>query len=69
MYDYKSWLTSKSVWTAIVGAGLQIAALLKVPLPDVDVDAASNHLVNIASGALFILAAIFRVTAKAKLTK
>lgn len=70
MYDYKHWLTSKGVWTAILGGLLQLLTILNVHwLDGLDVGIASDHLVNIASGALFILAAIFRATATTKLTK
>lgn len=71
MNDVKSWLTSKTIWATVLGTLVTVLHAVNVHvgfLDTLDTQAFAGHLADVASGVLFVFAAIFRTTATAKLT-
>lgn len=70
MNDVKSWLTSKTIWSSILGTVITVLHALNVHigfLDTVDTEAFAGHLADIASGVFFLAAGVFRFTATAKI--
>lgn len=70
MNEVKGWLTSKTVWSSIIGTTITALHAFGVHigfLDNIDAEAFAGHLADIASGLFFLAAGVFRVTATAKL--